>query len=56
MQLIIEYVEYLSEDLNVNKNDIGALRLMTKLYIARTSSYIFAEYRREVFAPFLQAD
>lgn len=29
---------------------------MAKLYIARTSSYVFAEYRKDVFAPFLQSD
>jgi hypothetical protein len=40
----------------VNRNDLFALKLMAKLYIARTSSYVFAEYRKDVFAPFLQGD
>jgi len=53
---MIEYVEYLNDDLRANENDLASLRMMTKIYIARTSSYIFDEYRKEVFAPFLQSE
>ena len=49
MQSISEYVDFLKEDLRESKHDLVALRLLAKLYIVRTSGYIFNQYRNEVF-------
>jgi len=33
-----------------------ALKLLVKIYIIRTSSYLFSEMRTEVFEPFLRTE
>lgn len=33
-----------------------ALKLLVKIYIIRTSSYVFSEMRAEVFKPFMSLD
>lgn len=45
IQCLSEYAEYLNDDLKGNPNDITALKLMTKIFIARTSGYVFNQYR-----------
>lgn len=54
--MLVEYAEYLNADLKKDKNDLVALKLLVKIYIIRTSSYVFSEMRSEVFEPFLRID
>jgi len=44
-----EYAQSLNEDLRKDDKDILALKLLVKIYIIRTSSYVFSEMRTEVF-------
>lgn len=41
-QCLIEYADYLNADLKKNSNDLLALKLLVKIYIIRTSSYVFS--------------
>jgi hypothetical protein len=54
MKCLSEYAQYLNEDLRRDDSDLMALKLLVKIYIIRTSSYLFSEMRSEVFEPFLR--
>jgi len=56
MQCLNEYAQLLNEDLRKDDKDIVALRLLVKIYIIRTSRYLFSEMRTEVFEPFLNKE
>ena len=51
-----EYAQSLNDDLRKDDKDILALKLLVKIYIIRTSSYVFSEMRTEVFEPFIKQE
>ena len=56
MQCLSEYAQSLNDDLRKDDKDILALKLLVKIYIIRTSSYVFSEMRTEVFEPFIKQE
>ena len=56
MQCLSEYAQSLNDDLRKDDKDILALKLLVKIYIIRTSSYVLSEMRTEVFEPFIKQE